>query len=191
MRKKESKKEMILNAATSLFAHKEFHLVGMDDVAKKAKVAKGTLYNYFKSKEDLYFSILKTRLNTLVNSLKESYNANENAWNNLKRYIERIHKFMTSNPYFFMILKKEEPILEKKKKIEIKSTIDTLKETIHKVFIKGVKERTFRIETANELVTDLVLSMTDTVIKRDLKYNDKTKAVETFLGFLSTIILVN
>lgn len=182
---------MILNAATSLFAHKEFHLVGMDDVAKKAKVAKGTLYNYFKSKEDLYFSILKTRLNTLVNSLKESYNANENAWNNLKRYIERIHKFMTSNPYFFMILKKEEPILEKKKKIEIKSTIDTLKETIHKVFIKGVKERTFRIETANELVTDLVLSMTDTVIKRDLKYNDKTKAVETFLGFLSTIILVN
>ena len=43
----------------------------MDDIAKEAGIAKGTLYNYFESKESLYFTIMLDRMETLIASLKE------------------------------------------------------------------------------------------------------------------------
>ena len=44
----------ILEASLRLFANKNFHLVSMREIAAAADVGTGTLYNYFKSKEDLF-----------------------------------------------------------------------------------------------------------------------------------------
>ena len=57
--RKKFKQEKIINAAAELFARKNYHEVMMEDVAKLVSVAKGTVYNYFNSKEDLYFSIME------------------------------------------------------------------------------------------------------------------------------------
>ena len=49
---KNTKRERIIESALLLFAKYGYHGVCMDDVARDAKFAKGTLYNYFFSKED-------------------------------------------------------------------------------------------------------------------------------------------
>ncbi|MBI5214055.1 MAG: helix-turn-helix transcriptional regulator, partial [Nitrospirae bacterium] len=41
------KKDSILGAATGLFSKRPYHMVAMDDIARKARVAKGTLYYHF------------------------------------------------------------------------------------------------------------------------------------------------
>ena len=69
--KKQIKRERILNAAADLFSQKSYHEVMMEDVAKMIGVAKGTVYNYFLSKEELYFSIMSLRMENLLNSLTE------------------------------------------------------------------------------------------------------------------------
>ncbi len=51
------RKQVILETAFNLFIHNEYQDISMDLVAKKAKLAKGTLYLYFKSKEELFFSL--------------------------------------------------------------------------------------------------------------------------------------
>jgi AcrR family transcriptional regulator len=66
----EQKRTNILNAATALFAGQPFHKVLLDDVARKAGVGKGTLYVYFKSKEDLYFSVLFEGFSNLVKRIR-------------------------------------------------------------------------------------------------------------------------
>lgn len=57
------KKEIILGAALRLFAENGFHGTATAKIAQEANVATGTLFNYFKTKEDLiialYYSILK------------------------------------------------------------------------------------------------------------------------------------
>ena len=50
--------EKILTAAAQLFASQHFHEARMEDIAERAEVGKGTLYRYFKDKEELYSALL-------------------------------------------------------------------------------------------------------------------------------------
>ena len=57
-REKEYRKESILDAAQKVFFEKGLHLSTMDEIAETAELAKGTLYLYYHSKEDLYLAVL-------------------------------------------------------------------------------------------------------------------------------------
>jgi len=49
------RRRQIMQAAEKLFTTRQFHEITTDEVARAAKVGKGTLYRYFRDKEDLFF----------------------------------------------------------------------------------------------------------------------------------------
>ena len=51
------KHELLLRAAATVFAHRGFTAARISDIAIEAGVGKGTVYEYFSSKDELYFSI--------------------------------------------------------------------------------------------------------------------------------------
>lgn len=53
------KKTLILKAAAKVFARKGFFGTVVADIALEAKIGKGTIYGYFKSKEDLFFAVFE------------------------------------------------------------------------------------------------------------------------------------
>jgi AcrR family transcriptional regulator len=57
-RERRQHRQEILTAALTLFARKGFHAVSMQEIAAAAEFATGSLYNFFQSKEDLYFELL-------------------------------------------------------------------------------------------------------------------------------------
>jgi AcrR family transcriptional regulator len=57
-REREQHRQEILSAARELFADKGFHNISMQEIAAAAEFATGTLYNFFQSKEDLFFELL-------------------------------------------------------------------------------------------------------------------------------------
>lgn len=57
-REKLHRKEEILDAAEKVFFEKGLPSATMDEIAEKAELSKGTLYLYYKSKEDLYMAII-------------------------------------------------------------------------------------------------------------------------------------
>ena len=57
-REKEHRKEEILDAAQRVFFEKELATATMDEIAERAELSKGTLYLYYKSKEDMYLGVL-------------------------------------------------------------------------------------------------------------------------------------
>jgi AcrR family transcriptional regulator len=56
-REKEQRRNDIIDAAESVFFSKGLEAASMDEVAEQAELSKGTLYLYFKSKEELYLAI--------------------------------------------------------------------------------------------------------------------------------------
>jgi AcrR family transcriptional regulator len=56
---KEQKKARIIKAAAQVFADRGFSGTVMADIADRAGIGKGTLYEYFDSKEDLFFAVFE------------------------------------------------------------------------------------------------------------------------------------
>ncbi len=104
--KKQKKRELIIDAAAELFSHKSYHEVMMEDVARLISVAKGTVYNYFTSKEELYFSIIQLRMEKLISSLKEKIAEEENSIDSLRSYTTHLYMFMMKYQNFFLIYQK-------------------------------------------------------------------------------------
>lgn len=65
----QDKRREILDAAEQVFATRGFTSARMDDIADTAGVAKGTLYLYFSSKQELFVSLLEERTQEYINTL--------------------------------------------------------------------------------------------------------------------------
>jgi AcrR family transcriptional regulator len=55
---KEQAKRKIVEAGAHVFTEKGYHKTKMDDIAEKLGVSKGAIYQYFKSKEQLFFEVI-------------------------------------------------------------------------------------------------------------------------------------
>ena len=65
-REKQARQDAILEAAQEIFFAKGLDQTTIDEVAEKAELSKGTIYLYFRSKEELYISVLLKGLNILI-----------------------------------------------------------------------------------------------------------------------------
>src|SRR5579884_4025689 len=82
------KRERILNAAVRVFAKKGFHAARVSEVAKAAGVADGTIYLYFKSKDELLVSLFEDRVERLLAYMREELPKLDDAASRLRRVIE-------------------------------------------------------------------------------------------------------
>lgn len=87
--KKEEKEGRLLDSAYSLFARNGFASTSIDDIVKKAEVAKGTFYLYFKDKEDLL-----DRLTARTSYQYISHAFDQVKKQNLDTFQDRCHAFI-------------------------------------------------------------------------------------------------
>ena len=103
-RRKEQHRLEILQVAEQLFARQGYHVTTMEEVAEECGWSKGTLYLYFKSKEDLFFSVLFEKLDqfsaTLLADLKTSYGVE----GKIAALIDAQFSFFTENKHFFQLV---------------------------------------------------------------------------------------
>jgi AcrR family transcriptional regulator len=64
------RREAILSAALDEFSSRGFEAARLDDVARRAGVAKGTIYLYFRDKESLFQELVRTMLTPLVGTIE-------------------------------------------------------------------------------------------------------------------------
>ena len=76
-REKAQRRVDIIDAAERIFFEKGIETATMDEVAEAAELSKGTLYLYFKSKEDLYLAILVRGMEILKDMFEAAVAENE------------------------------------------------------------------------------------------------------------------
>jgi TetR/AcrR family transcriptional regulator len=65
------RQEIIFTAAEAVLAARGFHGASVDEIARRAEVSVGTLYNLFGSKESLYTALLERRMEDLRGCLRQ------------------------------------------------------------------------------------------------------------------------
>ena len=119
-----NKKELIINAAIKVFADKGFYTANVADVAKEAGVADGTIYLYFKNKDDLLISLFETKMEEILQRFSSLLDSTQNAEEKLRQFIHL---------YFQMI--EEDQNLAEVFQVELRQSSKFLKDYHNQKFI--------------------------------------------------------
>lgn len=82
------KYQKIIQAATKVFAQKGFYNSKVADIAKEAKVADGTIYLYFKNKDDLLISIFENSMDNFSGEIQKIVAGVSDPVEKLRRFIK-------------------------------------------------------------------------------------------------------
>ncbi|MCK4923651.1 MAG: TetR/AcrR family transcriptional regulator [Spirochaetes bacterium] len=101
--RKEQKRRLIMQAALKVFSKKGYSPTALDEIAQEAGIAKGTLYLYFKDKEDLISSTLMYVLDDLKYRMIEAIPENLPAVETLERIVLFMFQYFAENNEFYNI----------------------------------------------------------------------------------------
>lgn len=102
-REHQARRNYILQAAEKLFAQRGFYGTTMSDLAAFSEFSVGTLYNFFKSKEEVYYSLIMEKLDFMMKQLAAEINRLPEGLPQIKGLIEGVFKFFQENKDFFQI----------------------------------------------------------------------------------------
>lgn len=186
--KKMDKFERIIGAAVKVFAETGFHGSQVSKIAREAGVADGTIYLYFKSKEDILVSLFRERLGELIGKLKESVADSATAADAIRKICELHYTELEKNPNLAYVTQIElrQSSLELRKSIG--QAVKPYIQLIETVLIQGMEEGTFRKELDVKLTRLLIFGAMDEAVTSWLisgrKYSlsaQVDKSVEFFL----------
>lgn len=103
-REKELRKEAILSAAVEVMLENGLYGLNLDLVAKKAELAKGTLYLYFKSKEEILGSLTTKARKLIFNEFLKINNEDIDPIQKLKKLLYSNYIFSIEQPLYYDLL---------------------------------------------------------------------------------------
>jgi len=165
-RDRQLRKSDILTAAERIFALRGFYQATMQDIAKEAQYAIGTVYLYFKDKDSLYLSLLDEKLRDLFFIIEEEVKKVHDAEDKLKVFIRESLIFFEKNQDFFRIF-----LLEKSKGQAIKDAKFSSSTLVaqHMEFITGIvkmgqEQKIVRSDFNAGQMADILISIIMTVV---------------------------
>ena len=96
--KKRVRKEQIIEASVRVFAQKGFYNAKVADVAREAGVADGTIYLYFKNKDDLLISLFETKMEEILQRFSAILELEAGAADKLLEFFKLYFRFIEDDP---------------------------------------------------------------------------------------------
>lgn len=167
---KNQTRELILDKATELFARKDYYNILMDDVANHSKLAKGTLYNYFTSKEELFNEILLTNLKNLIHLVKSNLSSEYSIIESLNNFTITVYKYFVAHKNFFKIYLRYLSKDADEYNPRLRQVIEELSSILSDIIYKGKRENIFR-NIDEDFAVRLVLGIITNTVRRGIENN--------------------
>lgn len=100
-REKEQRREEIVTAAEKIFFEKGLAIATMDEIAEAAELSKGTLYLYYKSKEDLYLAVAMRGSEIMYKMFLETTSPEKSTIERIAGLAEAYYRFFKQNRDYF------------------------------------------------------------------------------------------
>ena len=98
------RKQEIISAAIKLFAQKGYEHTTLDEIAEASEFGKGTIYNYFQSKEEIYLAIVEDLLNQNIRMLKQICDETDGFIDFITRFTKASMKYSMDNYDAFLLM---------------------------------------------------------------------------------------
>ena len=175
----EERREELIDIAEKLFMKNGYEETPVSDIVKKAKVAQGTFYYHFKSKDDILNALVQRYTRELETMVKKNIDNEEyNAIQKLVAIYIDIVKFGQSRKRLLNYLH-EEKNAHLHMKMEMQS-YPALMPMFLKIIKQGVKEGLFKIKYPHEAAR-MIMGISHDITGReylDLPFDKKKLAIE-------------
>ncbi len=152
----------IMRAAEKLSTSRRFHEITLDDVVREAKVGKGTIYLYFKNKDDLFFQVAVSGFDELCDLVRSKVRETIPFQEQLLSACTNITAFYRNRGQLFRMMQSEEARMRwchGKTRENWNRRRRNLVQALGAIFDKGLAEGQVRRDAPPEVLAEFLLGM--------------------------------
>lgn len=178
MDKRALKKQAIIRAAIEVFSKGNFRSSSISEIARRANVAEGTIYQYFKNKEDLFFSIPVEKTKEFSKELELHLEGISGASNKVKKFVWYYLYFFKTNFKYTRMLMLEMRVSKNFAKTKAYKSFRPFTNMILEIIKEGQREGVFREDVNIYIIRQLILGILEHIVTRWLLKDEKYDLLE-------------
>lgn len=160
----EAKYGAILNAAVRVIAESGYHHAQISRIAKAAGVADGTVYLYFKNKEDILISVLRDAIGRIVSKGQEAIVQHERAAEKLQALVTLYFMELGRDPELAMVTQVHLRQVDANIRRQIGDIMKPFHNSLDEIIESGIEEGAFRPEVNRRIARRMIFGTIDETV---------------------------
>lgn len=171
------KVDVIFQAAIEVFADSGFDQAKMDEIAQEAKVAKGTIYYHFKSKEELFVGLMNEGMEKLIEFVTRNMEIESSPAERLEALLRTHIQFFMDNGKLAKLLLNE-AFSRKDRQSQFRVKIREYLHLIERVLEEGKNEGVFAVKFPQETASAIFGAASVVVLQKLYSVEDVEIEIE-------------
>ncbi|MBP2077397.1 TetR/AcrR family transcriptional regulator [Oceanobacillus polygoni] len=164
MKNNKPKYNQIIEAAVKVIAENGYHGSQVSKIAKAAGVADGTIYLYFKNKEDVLVSVFEEKMGEFIKRIEESTNLKQNANEKLFTLIQMHFEQLSADYHLAIVTQLELRQSNYDLRIQINNVLKRYLTVLDNILKEGIEQRLFRDDITIPLVRQMIFGTLDEIV---------------------------
>ncbi|MFC4801022.1 TetR/AcrR family transcriptional regulator [Neobacillus sp. GCM10023253] len=164
MKKMKPKYMQIIDAAVIVIAENGYHQAQVAKIAKQAGVADGTIYLYFKNKEDILISLFEEKMGSFVEKIDEEIAGKKTAAEKLLVLVETHFQLLSEDHHMAIVTQLELRQSNKELRMRINNVLKGYLQVIDKIIIEGIETGEFSETLDVRLARQMVFGTIDEIV---------------------------
>ncbi|MER2106256.1 MAG: TetR/AcrR family transcriptional regulator [Solibacillus sp.] len=175
MNKNKPKYKQIIDAAVIAIAENGYHQAQVSKIAKQAGVADGTIYLYFKNKEDILISVFQEKMSLFVDNLQDIIKTGNSSSEKLCKMIENHFHVLSRDRHLATVTQLELRQSNKEIRLKINAILKGYLLLLDEILIEGMVSGEFNttmdVRIARQMVFGTIDEITTTWVMNDYRYD--------------------
>ena len=188
MSKRDVKSRLIIQAAIEVFSKNGFQHSSISEIAQRANVAEGTIYQYFRNKEDLFFSIPEEKTNEFCRELDLHLQGIVGPFNKVRKFIWYYLYHLTMNPDYARTLMLEMRVNKSLVETKVYFSFKQFTGKILEILQEGQEEGVVRKDVNLYILRQLILGILEHAVTRWLLKGEKYDLMDYYEDFSKLVV---
>lgn len=162
--KRKVKYNQIIDAAVIVIAENGYHYAQVSKIAKQAGVADGTIYLYFKNKEDLLISLFQEKMGQFILKIEQVIAGKSNAIEKLYALVEMHFRQLAADQHLALVTQLELRQSNKDLRLKINEVLKGYLKILDEILTKGKENGEFQQDLDVRLARQMVFGMLDETV---------------------------
>jgi len=178
MKKDRPKYKQIIDAAVIVIAENGYHQAQVSKIAKQAGVADGTIYLYFKNKEDILISMFQEKLGVFISNIDEEMARVTSAKEKMLVLIRKHFEILFEDKHLAIVTQLELRQSNKEIRYKINDVLKGYLKLVDSILVAGVEQGEFHEDLDVRLARHMVFGTLDEIVTTWVMNEQKYNLVE-------------